>query len=44
MMSGYSVEEQRKKAMVYGAVACIKKPFEMEEIRQVIKTATGKEV
>ncbi len=33
MMSGYS-----------GACGCLKKPFEMEDIRRIVKEATGKDI
>ena len=44
MMSGYSVEEKRNKAQDLGAIACLKKPFEMEDVKRVIRAAIGKEV
>ena len=44
MMSGYSVEEKRNKAQDLGAITCLKKPFEMEDVKMVIKVAIGKEV
>ena len=44
MMSGYSVEEKRNKARDLGAITCLKKPFEMEDVKRVIKVAIGKEV
>ncbi|MFH1359696.1 MAG: response regulator [Candidatus Omnitrophota bacterium] len=44
MMSGYSVEERRKEAIEMGAVACLVKPFEMEEVRRIIKGVLAKEV
>ena len=44
MMSGYSVEERRNKARDLGAITCLKKPFEMEDVKRVIKVAIGKEV
>lgn len=44
MMSGYSVEEKRKKAKDLGAITCLKKPFEMEDVQRVIKVAIGKEI
>ena len=44
MMSGYSVEEKRSKARDLGAVTCLKKPFEMEDVKKVIKVAIGKDV
>jgi DNA-binding NtrC family response regulator len=44
MMSGYAIEERRKKALECGAVCCINKPFELDEIRRVIQLATGKQI
>ena len=44
MMSGYSVEDKRNKARDLGAITCLKKPFEMEDVKRVIKVAIGKEV
>jgi len=44
MMSGYSVQEKRMKAQSLGAVTCLKKPFEMDDVRRVIKVATGRDV
>ncbi len=44
MMSGYSIQDKRLKAQELGAVTCLKKPFEMEDVRRVIKVATGKDV
>lgn len=42
MMSGFMVEEQRRRAHDLGAVTCINKPCESEEIQQVIKTVVGR--
>ena len=44
MMSGYSLEEQRQQARSLGAFTCLKKPFELEDIRRVIKEAAGKDI
>jgi len=44
MMTGYSIEEKRKQAKQLGAVNCLKKPFEMEDIRRVVKEALGEEI
>lgn len=44
MMSGFSVEEKRQRAKELGALMCLKKPLEVEDIYKVIKEATGKEV
>lgn len=44
MMSGYSVDEKRKRANELGAVTCMKKPFEMDDVRKVVKEAIGKDI
>ena len=44
MMSGYSVEDKRLKALELGAVTCLKKPFEMEDVKKAVKLAIGKEI
>src|SRR3989338_4461874 len=44
MMSGYSVEDKKIKARELGAVTCLKKPFEIDDIKRVIKSAIGKDV
>ncbi len=44
MMSGYSVDDKRSKAKELGAVACLKKPFEMDDVKSVVKLATGKDI
>lgn len=44
MMSGYSVEDKRTRAQEMGAVTCLKKPFELDDVKRVIKIATGKEI
>ena len=44
MMSGYSVDERRSRATELGAITCLKKPFEMEEVKKVIKLATGRDI
>ena len=44
IMTGYSVEEKRNKAQELGAVTCLKKPFEMEDVRKVVKQALGKDI
>ncbi len=44
MMSGYSLEEQQQQAKALGAFTCLKKPFELEDIRRVFKEATGKDI
>jgi len=44
MMSGYSLDEKRKQAGLLGAVECLKKPFEVDDIRRVVKEAIGQEI
>ena len=44
MMSGYSVEDKRSQAQALGAVTCLKKPFEMEDVKKAIKTAIGRDI
>ena len=44
MMSGYSLDDKRQQAVRLGAVDCLKKPFEVDDIRRVIKEAIGQEV
>ena len=44
MMSGYSVDDRKKRAKELGAVTCLRKPFEMDDVKKVIKEATGKDI
>ena len=44
MMSGYSVQEQKDEAIRLGASGCLKKPFELEDVRKVIKQVIGKDI
>ena len=44
MMSGYSLDEKRRQAAELGAVDCLKKPFEVDDIRRVVKEAIGQEI
>ncbi len=44
MMSGYSLDEKRQQASRLGAVDCLKKPFEVDDIRRVVKEAIGHEI
>ena len=44
MMSGYSLDEKRQEANLLGAVDFLKKPFEVDDIRRVVKEAIGQEV
>ena len=44
MMSGYTLDEKRQQAIRLGAVGCLKKPFEVDDIRRVVKEAIGQEI
>ncbi|MBF0504041.1 MAG: response regulator [Candidatus Omnitrophica bacterium] len=44
MMSGYTIEEKREHCARLGAVGCLKKPFEVDDIRHVIKEAIGQDI
>ena len=44
MMSGYSLQEQKDEALRLGARGCLKKPFEVEDIRRMIKEVIGRDV
>src|SRR5208282_3335420 len=44
MMSGYSLDEKRQQAGLLGAVDYLKKPFEVDDIRRVVKEAIGQEI
>jgi two-component system NtrC family response regulator len=44
MMSGYSLDEKRRQASKLGAVNCLKKPFEVDDIRRVVKETIGQEI
>ncbi len=44
MMSGYSVEEKRDQAQELGAVTCLNKPFEMDDVRKVVKATIGRDI
>ena len=44
MMSGYSIQEQKDEAVHLGACGCLKKPFEVEDIKRIIKVAIGREI
>ena len=44
MMTGYSMEDKRNQALSLGAVTCLKKPFEMDDVRKAIKQAVGKDI
>ena len=44
MMSGYSIEEKKVNAKQLGAVGCLKKPFEIDDVKKIIKLATGQDI
>jgi len=44
MMTGYSLDEKRRQARLLGAVDCLKKPFEVDDIRRVVFEAIGQEI
>jgi CheY-like chemotaxis protein len=44
MMSGYSIQEKRDEAVRLGAQGCLKKPFEVDDIKRVIKQVIGRDV
>ena len=44
MMSGYSLQEMKDEAMQLGAAWCLKKPFELDDVRQVMKVTLGKSI
>ena len=44
MMTGYSLQEKRDHAKELGAVGCLKKPFELDDVRRVVKEAIGQNI
>ncbi len=44
MMSGYSVEEKKEKIRTLGVGLCLDKPFLMDQVRQIVKEAIGKDI
>lgn len=44
MMSGYSLDEKRRQAVVCGAANCLKKPFELDDVRRAVKDAIGEDI
>ena len=44
MMTGFSLDEKIRQADLLGAVTCLKKPFEVDDIRRVVKEAIGQEI
>lgn len=43
VMSGYSIEDKKTKAKELGAVTFLKKPFEMDDVKKVIKEVLGED-
>ena len=44
MMSGYSLDDKRHQAKLLGAADCLKKPFEVDDIRRVVKETIGQDI
>ena len=44
MMSGYSLDDKKKSAGELGAVACLKKPFDIDEVKALIKSVLNKDI
>ncbi len=44
MMSGYSLQERRDRAKELGAIECLKKPFELDDVRRVVRATLGKSI
>ncbi len=44
LMSGYTVEDKWTRGKELGAASCLRKPFEYEDIRKVVKEAIGKDI
>ena len=44
MMSGYSVEERKDRSKELGAVSCLKKPFEFDDVSKIIKSTLGRNI
>jgi DNA-binding NtrC family response regulator len=44
MMSGYSIQEKKDEAIRLGARGCLKKPFEVEDIRKIIKQVINRDL
>ena len=44
MMSGYSLQEMRDAAMQLGAAGYIQKPFELDDVRLIMKVTLGKNI
>ena len=44
MMTGYSLEDKKLQAKKLGAVTCLKKPFEIDDIKRVIKEVLNRDI
>ena len=44
MMSGFSVDKKRKQLKRFGRVPVLKKPFDIDDVRRMIKSVLGKEI
>ncbi len=44
MMSGYSIQEKKDEAIRLGAMGCLKKPFELEDVRKVVKQVIDRDI
>ena len=44
MMSGYTLEDKKLKAQELGAVGYLKKPFEIDDVKQIMKDTLGKNI
>ncbi|MBF0385923.1 MAG: response regulator [Candidatus Omnitrophica bacterium] len=44
MMSGYAVDSKKEQARKLGVVTILKKPFDLDDIREAVKLATDKDV
>ena len=44
MMTGYTVQEKRERIRELGALKCMDKPFEMQDVRKAVKEALGVDI
>lgn len=44
VMTGYNYELARRRALAYGARACLRKPFKLERLAEIIELVVGKGV
>ena len=44
VMTGYSVTDKKNQALKLGAVACLKKPFEIDDVKKIIRATLGKDI